>query len=69
MLVLTRKDQEVIMINDDIKITVVRTSNGQVRLGFDAPKDVEIYRQEIYDKVNECLCKSGTDKSAEDEKQ
>jgi len=69
MLVLTRKNKEVIMINDDVKITVLNVSNGQVKLGFDAPKDVTIYRKEIYDKVNECLCDSDSKESSNDEEQ
>jgi carbon storage regulator len=47
VLVLTRKRGEVIMIGDNIKITVVEVREGKVRLGIDAPKDVPIYRKEI----------------------
>ena len=51
MLVLTRKKNESIMIGNDIKITVVEVDGGQIRLGIDAPKDVDIYREEIYQEI------------------
>ena len=50
MLVLSRKVYESIIIGDNIRITVVGIHSGQVRLGFEAPRDVEIYREEIKDK-------------------
>jgi len=49
MLVLTRRVGEKIIIGNDITITVIKLSNGIVRLGFDAPKEHSIYRKEIYD--------------------
>lgn len=51
MLVLTRKDQEVIMIGDDIRITVTAIQHDKVRIGIDAPKGTPIYRKEIWDKI------------------
>ncbi|MGM0370369.1 MAG: carbon storage regulator CsrA [Bacillota bacterium] len=51
MLVLTRKENESIMIGNDIKITIVEVEGGQIRLGIDAPSDVEIYREEIYQEI------------------
>lgn len=47
MLVLKRKLGERIVINDDIYITVVEAQKGQVRLGFEAPRSVRIFREEI----------------------
>nr|Q31F93.1 RecName: Full=Translational regulator CsrA; AltName: Full=Carbon storage regulator [Hydrogenovibrio crunogenus XCL-2] len=47
MLVLTRRVGETLMIGDDIKLTVVGIKSGQVRLGIDAPKDVQIQREEL----------------------
>jgi carbon storage regulator len=47
MLVLTRKVGEQIVINDNIIVTVVSVRANQVRLGFTAPGDVSIYRQEL----------------------
>ncbi|WP_121611021.1 carbon storage regulator CsrA [Mesobacillus foraminis] len=51
MLVLTRKNGETIKIGDDIEITVVASKNDQVKIGIKAPKNVEIYRKEIYDMI------------------
>ena len=51
MLVLTRKENEWIRINDDIKIVVVRIEGDKVRLGFDAPKSVEIHRGEVHQAI------------------
>ena len=51
MLVLSRKIGEVIAIGDQIRITVVEVKGNQVRLGIEAPQDLRIYRQEIYDMV------------------
>ncbi|AGB42145.1 carbon storage regulator CsrA [Halobacteroides halobius DSM 5150] len=51
MLVLTRKENESIMVGDNIEITVVEAGGGQVRLGIDAPQDIEIHRKEIYQEI------------------
>lgn len=51
MLVLARKDGEGIRVGDEIVITVVSTSGGQVRLGIDAPSRVTIHREEVYDQI------------------
>lgn len=47
MLVLSRKVNETIIIGDNIRVTVVRLDRNQVRLGFEAPNDIRIYREEI----------------------
>lgn len=51
MLVLSRGKQEVIMIGDDITITVVDIRGDKVRLGIEAPRDVPVHRAEVYDRV------------------
>ena len=51
MLVLSRKMNECIVINDDITITVVEIRGDKVRLGFDAPKEVTIHRLEVYEAI------------------
>ena len=53
MLILTRKQSESVIIDDDIKVTVVCDRHGQVKLGIGAPEDVEIWREEIYEKILE----------------
>ena len=53
MLVLSRKLDEVIRINDDIKILVVSIQGDKVRLGIEAPKEVSVYREEVYQRIQE----------------
>jgi carbon storage regulator len=53
MLILTRKQNQSIIIDDDIRITVLSDRYGQVKLGIAAPDDVEIWREEIYDRLHE----------------
>ena len=48
MLVVSRKNGQKIMINDNIVITVVEAKNGQCKIAIDADRDVKIYREEIY---------------------
>ncbi len=51
MLVLSRKKDESIVINDSIIVTVVEIRRDKVRLGFEAPKDVPIHRREVYEAI------------------
>jgi carbon storage regulator len=51
MLVLSRKKNESIIINDHITITVVEIRGDKVRLGIDAPKDVTVHRREVYEAI------------------
>ncbi len=53
MLVLTRKRNESVMVGDNIRVTVVDVRGGNVRLGFDAPRDVTIDRSEVRVKRDE----------------
>lgn len=53
MLVLSRKRGETIRINDDITITVLEILGGKVRLGIEAPKEVPVHRQEVYEAIHE----------------
>jgi len=61
MLVLSRKKNESIVINNDITIVVVEIRGDKVRLGVEAPKEVPVHRREVYDaiKKNEQLAKEG----------
>ena len=54
MLVLSRKKNEHIIINDNIVVTVIEIRGDKVRLGFDAPKEVPIRRREVYDAIRRC---------------
>lgn len=49
MLVITRKKDEGFLIGENIKITVVDVSGDRIKIGIDAPKDVKIIRNELYD--------------------
>jgi carbon storage regulator len=58
MLVLTRKEHESIVINDVIKVTVVAIRSDKVRLGVQAPPEVDVHRQEVYDLIHQLPDKS-----------
>jgi carbon storage regulator len=51
MLILTRRAGEAIVINDEIKITVLGFGGSQIRLGVEAPRDVSVHREEIYQRI------------------
>ena len=51
MLVLSRKKNESIIINDHIVVTVVEIRGDKVRLGIDAPKEVTVHRREVYEAI------------------
>jgi len=53
MLVLTRRPGESIVVGENIVVTVIEIKGGQVRIGVDAPRDVEVYREEIYEQVKQ----------------
>jgi len=51
MLVLSRKKDQSIVINDNVTITIIEIRGDKVRLGVDAPKEVPVHRQEVYDAI------------------
>ena len=55
MLILTRRIGEVLVIGDEVKLTVLGVRGNQVRIGVDAPRSVAVHRKEIYDQVQENL--------------
>jgi len=51
VLILTRRVGETLMIGDEVKVTVLGVKGNQVRIGVDAPRDVTVHREEIYDRI------------------
>jgi len=51
MLILTRRIGETLMVGDEVTVTVLGVKGNQVRLGVNAPRDVEVHREEIYERV------------------
>ena len=51
MLILTRRVGETLMIGDEVTITVLGVKGNQVRIGVDAPRDVAVHREEIYQRI------------------
>ncbi|HXI97335.1 MAG TPA: carbon storage regulator CsrA [Gemmatimonadaceae bacterium] len=51
MLILTRRIGEIIRIGPDVVVTVLGVNGSQVRLGVDAPKDVAVHREEIFERI------------------
>ena len=51
MLILTRKVGETLMVGEDVTVTVMAVNGNQVRIGINAPKDVAVHREEIYERV------------------
>lgn len=51
MLILTRKAGETIVINDNIRVTVLQVNGGQVRIGIEAPPEIAVHRSEIHERI------------------
>jgi carbon storage regulator len=60
MLILTRRVGETLMIGDEVTVTVLSVKGGQVRLGVNAPKAIEVHREEIYQRIQEERTKKAT---------
>lgn len=65
MLVLSRKKNESIVINNDITIVVVEIRGDKVRLGVEAPKEVPVHRREVYEAIRRNDLSAETDKPAQ----
>ncbi len=51
MLILTRRVGETLMVGDDVTVTVLGVKGNQVRIGVNAPRDVSVHREEIYERI------------------
>ena len=51
MLILTRRVGETLMIGDEVSVTVLGVKGNQVRLGVNAPRDISVHREEIYERI------------------
>lgn len=51
MLILTRRVGETVVIGEDVSVTVLGVKGNQIRLGINAPKDVSVHRQEIFERI------------------
>jgi|TARA_B110000240_G_scaffold55863_1_gene63624 carbon storage regulator len=64
MLILTRRVGESLMVGDQVTVTVLGVKGNQVRIGVNAPRDVAVHREEIYQRIQDE--KTGADESSEE---
>ena len=66
MLILTRRIGETLMVGDDVTITVLGVKGNQVRIGVNAPKDVAVHREEIYERIQSEKASNDTENELSD---
>ncbi len=67
MLILTRRVGETLMIGDEVTVTVLGVKGNQVRIGVNAPKDISVHREEIYERIKKEQQSSSDGEKAADE--